>query len=124
MVQRGLTWLAHQQRPDGGWGESCLSDTEQTYIPLGQSIPSQTAWALMGLMAYPNQYGQVIARGVAWLLRHQRGEGSWEERHYTGTGFPGHFYIRYHGYRYYFPLMALGLYQQLLAHREGPRPPL
>jgi len=94
------------QNKDGGWGESCLSDQENRYVPLGKSTASQTAWGLMGLItAGENEF---TTRGVDWLLQHLSDEGTWEEPYFTGTGFPGHFYIRYHGYRHYFPLLALG----------------
>jgi squalene-hopene/tetraprenyl-beta-curcumene cyclase len=118
-IQKALNWLTAQQRGDGGWGESCAGDLAGHYIPLGVSLPSQTAWALMGLMAYPQKYREVIERGVNFLIAQQQSDGGWPEQHFTGTGFPGHFYIRYHGYRHYFPLMALGLSQALLAATES-----
>jgi squalene-hopene/tetraprenyl-beta-curcumene cyclase len=74
----------------------------------GRSTASQTAWALMGLLAYLPREDAAIKRGVAWLVTHQNAAGSWDEAEFTGTGFPNHFYLRYNLYRHYFPLMALG----------------
>lgn len=111
-IRKAVRWLESIQNKDGGWGESCLSDTENRYVPLGQSVPSQTAWAVLGLMAAGQRASVPVRRGIDWLISHQREDGGWDEPFYTGTGFPGHFYIRYHGYRYYFPLLALGRYQQ------------
>ena len=105
-------WLKSIQNKDGGWGESCLSDRENRYVPLGTSIPSQTAWAVMGLVAAGKKDSPSAKQGIEWLVNHQQEDGGWEERHFTGTGFPGHFYIRYHGYRYYFPLLALGRFKK------------
>lgn len=103
-----VDWLKSIQNKDGGWGESCLSDSRGEYVPLGRSIPSQTAWAVMGLMAGGERDSLTVRRGIQWLIDRQEEDGGWEEEDYTGTGFPGHFYLRYHGYRYYFPLLALG----------------
>ncbi|MBI2981526.1 MAG: hypothetical protein HYY44_04430, partial [Deltaproteobacteria bacterium] len=128
-IQKAANWLKSIQNKGGGWGESCLSDREGRYVPLGLSLPSQTAWAVMALIAaskIPPQppslskrgakggdlYTEEIRRGVEFLMNSQTEEGRWEERHFTGTGFPGHFYIRYHGYRQYFPLLALGRYRK------------
>jgi squalene-hopene/tetraprenyl-beta-curcumene cyclase len=76
----------------------------------GRSTASQTAWALMGLLAYLPASDSVIENGIAWLVARQTPAGSWDEPEYTGTGFPNHFYLRYNYYRHYFPLMALGRY--------------
>jgi squalene-hopene/tetraprenyl-beta-curcumene cyclase len=76
----------------------------------GRSTPSQTAWALMGLLAYVPAEDPAVERGIAWLVAKQTPAGSWEETEFTGTGFPNHFYLRYNLYRHYFPLMALGRY--------------
>ncbi|MBI2083011.1 MAG: squalene--hopene cyclase [Deltaproteobacteria bacterium] len=112
-IRKAVHWLKSIQNPDGGWGESCLSDREGHYVPLGLSLPSQTAWALLGLIAAGGDlYTEEIRRGVEFLINSQDANGRWEERHFTGTGFPGHFYIRYHGYQQYFPLLALGRYSQ------------
>jgi len=107
MMAKGAGWLKSIQNRDGGWGESCLSDRENRYVPLGLSLPSQTAWGVMALIAAGERDSREVQRGIEFLLEAQTPEGRWEERHFTGTGFPGHFYIRYHGYRQYFPLLAL-----------------
>ena len=74
----------------------------------GESTPSQTAWAILGLLAGENAISRQLVRGVTYLLDSQRADGTWEESLFTGTGFPRHFYLRYDMYRNYFPLMALG----------------
>ncbi|MFH1654236.1 MAG: squalene--hopene cyclase, partial [Pseudomonadota bacterium] len=107
-VKRAVTWLKSAQLQDGGWGESPESYKEKKFVSLKRSTASQTAWALMGLNAGAKDETKVIQRGVDFLLNTRRKtDGGWDERDYTGTGFPGHFYIRYHGYRHYFPLLAL-----------------
>jgi squalene-hopene/tetraprenyl-beta-curcumene cyclase len=113
MVRSALAWLERVQRPDGGWGEGLESYADRRAMGRGPSTASQTAWGLMGLLAYRGAGDPAVRRGVAWLLEHQlaAGEpagGSWREEAFTGTGFPRHFYLRYHLYRHYFPLMALG----------------
>ncbi|MBI4127053.1 MAG: terpene cyclase/mutase family protein [Deltaproteobacteria bacterium] len=111
MVERGAKWLASVQRPDGGWGESPESYVQKAYVPLGTSTASQTAWAVMGLVAAGKTDTPECRRGIEFLLNEQNQVGTWDELHHTGTGFPGHFYIRYHGYRSYFPLLALARYR-------------
>ena len=103
------------QNPDGGWGESCLSDSDPALKGKGNSTPSQTAWALIGLLAGEDGLSDNVMRGVTWLLERQNEEGRWEDLEFTGTGFPNHFYLRYHMYAHYFPLMALGRFRQRLA---------
>ncbi len=110
-LQKAVGWLKSIQNRDGGWGESCRSDEENRYVPLDVSTASQTAWAVLGLMAAGEADSPSARRGIQWLIQNQRPDGGWDEPYYTGTGFPGHFYIRYHGYRHYFPLLALGRYQ-------------
>ena len=97
---------AHQGA-DGGWGEDLRSYRDASWIGRGASTPSQTAWALLGLLALGG-HDAAVARGVDFLVRTQRPDGTWDEPWYTGTGFPGDFYINYHLYRHVFPLMALG----------------
>jgi squalene-hopene/tetraprenyl-beta-curcumene cyclase len=104
---RAAAWLEEIQNPDGGWGEDGRSYDDPAWIGRGPSTASQTAWALIALHAL-GERTPAVERGLAWLLERQRDDGSWEEPEYTGTGFPGHFYINYHLYRLSFPLMALG----------------
>lgn len=109
-VQRGVRWLADHQNEDGGWGESVASYTDPSWIGRGDSTPSQTAWALMGLLAADPSHPSV-ERGVGHLVRTQRADGSWDEAHFTATGFPADFMINYHLYRLYFPTTALARFQ-------------
>jgi squalene-hopene/tetraprenyl-beta-curcumene cyclase len=107
-VRRAVKWLIEHQNADGGWGEDCRSYVEQAWIGRGESTASQTAWALIGLHAAGDTSCDAAARGIDWLVRTQRPDGGWDEPQYTGTGFPGDFYINYHLYRLVFPVMALG----------------
>ena len=106
-VQRGTKWLLSIQNEDGGWGESCKSYDVDTYVQ-SSSTPSQTAWALIGLLSAKKANTRAFADGIAWLIKNQNADGSWEELYWTGTGFPRHFYLRYDMYRLYFPVLALG----------------
>ena len=119
--QRAVAWLKSIQNADGGWGESCQSDLDHKYIPLTESTASQTAWALMALIAAGESHSTSVERGIAWLQDHQNTQGGWDESYFTGTGFPGHFYIRYHGYAQYFPLLALGKYQKACENFESQK---
>ncbi len=118
-LQRGMNWLIRCQNPDGGWGETCDSYKDPNLKGKGVSTASQTAWALLGLMAGGEATGEfpqdAVENGIQYLLSTQLPNGSWEEHEFTGTGFPQHFYIRYHFYCQYFPLLALGRYQQIQA---------
>ncbi len=114
-VQQAAEWLRMVQNPDGGWGESCLSYDDPNSKGIGESTPSQTAWAVLGLMAANDLRSDSVARGIAYLLRTQQRDGSWSEQHYTGTGFPRVFYLKYHMYRQYFPLLALTTYAKMVA---------
>ena len=105
-VQRGAEWLRSVQNTDGGWGESCGSYDLHSFAT-APSTPSQTAWALLGLEAAGDRTSEAVRRGVGWLLEHQNAEGRWDEDLMTGTGFPNVFYLSYHLYRHYFPLLAL-----------------
>jgi squalene-hopene/tetraprenyl-beta-curcumene cyclase len=109
-----VAWLRARQNPDGGWGETVASYDDEKLAGKGESTPSQTAWALLGLLAADGPRSEAVERGVDYLVRTQNAEGTWAERLWTGTGFPGHFYLRYHLYRHYFPLMALGQYRARL----------
>jgi squalene-hopene/tetraprenyl-beta-curcumene cyclase len=120
-VRRAVAWLEKHQNPDGGWGEDLRSYGDPAWVGRGESTPSQTAWALMGLLA-ADRRTPAVDRGVAWLVGHQRPDGTWDEPHFTGTGFPGDFYINYHLYRLVFPISALGRYLRPGAAREGNVP--
>jgi squalene-hopene/tetraprenyl-beta-curcumene cyclase len=109
-VRRAARWLEEHQNPDGGWGEDLRSYRDPSWIGRGESTASQTAWALLGLLAAGERQGRAVEGGVAWLAATQTPEGTWDEPWYTGTGFPGDFYINYHLYRLVFPVQALGRY--------------
>ncbi|MBN1393713.1 MAG: terpene cyclase/mutase family protein [Pirellulales bacterium] len=106
-VAAGANWLLVHQQADGGWGESPDSYEFPHLRGQGPTTASQTAWALMGLMAAGLEHHQAVARGVRYLLNTQNEEGVWNEEEFTGTGFPRVFYLRYHYYPIYFPLLAL-----------------
>ncbi|MFI6581489.1 squalene--hopene cyclase [Embleya sp. NPDC050493] len=109
-IRRAVRWLETRQNPDGGWGEDLRSyDQPRTWSGRGESTASQTAWALLALHA-AGEFGAVAQRGIDWLTDHQNALGGWDEPQFTGTGFPGDFYIKYHMYRLVFPVMALGRY--------------
>ncbi len=107
-IRRAVGWLDAHQNDDGGWGEDARSYDDPAWIGRGESTASQTAWALLALEAAGERDGAAVERGLAWLARTQRPDGSWDEPQYTGTGFPGDFYINYGLYRQVFPVMALG----------------
>ncbi|MEU5400127.1 squalene--hopene cyclase [Streptomyces sp. NPDC005963] len=109
-VRRAVRWLESVQNDDGGWGEDLRSYDEEEYIGKGASTASQTAWALLALLAAGERENKTVERGVAWLTGTQRSDGSWDEPYFTGTGFPWDFSINYHLYRQVFPLTALGRY--------------
>jgi squalene-hopene/tetraprenyl-beta-curcumene cyclase len=134
-IARAAAWLKDHQNADGGWGESCASYMSADWRGKGESTPSQTAWALLGLMAQDSETNtNALTRGLAHLTSTQRQDGTWNEPYFTGTGFPGYgagsrvnlndpsfassmqqgeelsrgFMIGYNLYRHYFPLLALG----------------
>ncbi|UFN48018.1 squalene--hopene cyclase [Roseomonas sp. OT10] len=113
-IARAAAWLAGIQNADGGWGEDCASYglDYAGYRPY-PSTASQTAWALLGLMAAGEVDSPAVRRGVAWLQQHQDADGLWSQEAYTGGGFPRVFYLRYHGYPKFFPLWALARYRNL-----------
>ncbi|MEO8927184.1 MAG: squalene--hopene cyclase [Caulobacteraceae bacterium] len=114
MVRRAVDWLVAIQNPDGGWGEGCESyKLDYQGHEAAPSASSQTAWALLGLMAAGEADHPAVRRGVAWLFAHQDAQGVWPEDTYTGGGFPRVFYLRYHGYSKIFPLWALARYRNL-----------
>jgi len=120
-VARALDWLVSVQNPDGGFGESVLAYRDRAQMGRGASTPSQTAWALLALLSYLPHDHAAITRAVRWLCARQvvgagPEAGTWSEPEFTATGFPNHFYLRYHLYRHYFPLQALGRWL-----RSGPR---
>ena len=119
MVRKAADWLIRIQNPDGGWGENCESYKldYRGYEP-HPSGASQTAWALLGLMAAGEADHPAVTRGVAWLKARQGDDGFWPEDHYTGGGFPRVFYLRYHGYSKFFPLWALARYRNLRRSNE------
>lgn len=117
-ILRGLNWLESCQNADGGWGETPATYENPKLKGQGESTPSQTAWALMGIIAASNHLNPVIQRGVDYLARTQNPDGSWTEDHITGTGFPKVFYLKYDMYRNNWPLLALADYQKLAARER------
>jgi squalene-hopene/tetraprenyl-beta-curcumene cyclase len=111
-IRRAVTWLKSVQNADGGWGEVCESYRQPELKGQGPSTASQTAWAVMSLIAAGEAASPEVKAGVNYLVKTQNREGRWDEPYFTGTGFPSHFMIRYHLYRDCFPLMALGQYLQ------------
>jgi squalene-hopene/tetraprenyl-beta-curcumene cyclase len=120
-VRRAADWLVSIQNADGGWGESGESYRldHRGHRP-APSTPSQTAWALLGLMAAGETRHPAVERGIGYLLRTQDGTGFWPETQFTATGFPRVFYLRYHGYAKFFPIWALARFRNLL----GSNPPM
>jgi squalene-hopene/tetraprenyl-beta-curcumene cyclase len=110
-VQRAVNWLESRQNHDGGWGETLASYDVPELAGRGESIPSQTAWALLALFAAGRTTGSAIDRGIAYLIETQHSDGQWEDALWNGTGFPRVFYLKYHLYAKYFPLWALGVYR-------------
>jgi len=111
MVQRSIAWLKKVQQPSGAWGESCRSYNDPSTAGQGPPTASQTAWALIGLIAAGEGHSEAVRRGVDYLVATQQADGNWKEDQFTGTGFPKVFYLKYHLYRLYFPIMALARYQ-------------
>jgi squalene-hopene/tetraprenyl-beta-curcumene cyclase len=136
-VRQAVEWLGAHQNPDGGWGESCASYVELSLRGVGDSTASQTAWAVVALIAAGEADSRQVTRGIEFLLATQRDDGTWDEPQFTGCGLPGYgtgdqpdayrtvndstwqglepgagFMINYHLYRNYFPLWALGRYQR------------
>ncbi len=114
MVQQAAEWLRMMQNPDGGWGETVGSYDDPALRGQGPSTASQTAWAVMGLLAANDLRSDSVTRGIAYLLETQLPDGSWKDGWYTGTGFPRVFYLKYHMYAEYFPLIALATYERRL----------
>jgi squalene-hopene/tetraprenyl-beta-curcumene cyclase len=112
MVRRAAGWLESRQNPDGGWGETCDSYADAGAMGRGPSMPSQTAWALLGLLAVGRGDAGAVERGIDYLVRTQRSDGGWDDPLWNGTGFPRVFYLKYHLYAHYFPLWALGVWRR------------
>ncbi len=122
-IQRAADWIRSVQRADGGWGETCVTYDDPAMRGNGPATPSQTAWAVLALLAAGDAGSESLTRGVDWLLQAQRPDGSWDEStgtgvarqaRYTATGFPKVFYLAYHLYRQYFPLLAISSYRGTL----------
>jgi squalene-hopene/tetraprenyl-beta-curcumene cyclase len=113
-VRRAVEWLVAIQNPDDGWGEDGTSyKLDYRGYERAPSTASQTAWALLGLMAAGEADHPAVARGIRYLCASQRSDGFWSEPRYTATGFPRVFYLRYHGYPKFFPVWALARYRNL-----------
>jgi squalene-hopene/tetraprenyl-beta-curcumene cyclase len=117
-IAAGTHWLLAHQQIGGGWGESPETYERPELGGRGDPTASQTAWALLGLLAAGLERQPAVARGIQYLLRTQRGDGTWDEPQFTGTGFPRVFYLRYHYYPIYFPLLALA---ESIAKSRGSR---
>jgi squalene-hopene/tetraprenyl-beta-curcumene cyclase len=122
LITRGADWLAGCQQADGGWGESPESYADPSLAGIGPTTASQTAWAVAGLVAAGRAESRAVRRGVQWLLERQGADGAWEQREFTGTGFPKVFYLRYHYYPVYFPLLALARCSAAASAARGPVP--
>jgi squalene-hopene/tetraprenyl-beta-curcumene cyclase len=114
-IRKAANWLKSKQNSDGGWGETCESYHDTALAGIGESTPSQTAWALLALMSAGEVNSSSVERGIQYLIANQKHDGAWEEDQFTGTGFPKYFMIKYHIYRNCFPLMALGRYRGLVS---------
>jgi squalene-hopene/tetraprenyl-beta-curcumene cyclase len=116
-MQKASEWLRSVQNADGGWGESAAGYRVNRFVA-APSTPSQTAWALLGLLAAGDASSSAVRRGIEYLVTTQKGDGTWDETLFTGTGFPNVFYLQYHLYRNYFPLMALNACRAALAGQQ------
>jgi squalene-hopene/tetraprenyl-beta-curcumene cyclase len=118
-IRRAVAFLESRQGPDGGFGEDCrsynLGEEGRAWRGRGEPTASQTAWALLGLVAGGQAASPVSARAAAWLCDRQRADGDWDEEEFTGTGFPRDFMINYHLYRTVWPVMALGRYRAAMS---------
>jgi squalene-hopene/tetraprenyl-beta-curcumene cyclase len=120
---KAADWLESVQQASGGWGETCRSYDEPELMGTGTPTASQTAWATLGLIAAGRAADESVRRGMQFLLQTQAPDGSWEEAQFTGTGFPRVFYLKYHLYRVYFPLMAISRYRQAMTRSLGRSTP-
>jgi squalene-hopene/tetraprenyl-beta-curcumene cyclase len=121
VVRRAVRWLKDVQNADGGWGESCKSYDDPTTAGIGESTASQTAWAMLGLLAAGESESIEVRAGAEYLVGTQNAEGTWSEEPFTGTGFPRVFYLKYHMYPMYFPLMALSRLAAVTSHNVQSR---
>ncbi|MDG2034806.1 MAG: prenyltransferase/squalene oxidase repeat-containing protein, partial [Rhodospirillales bacterium] len=112
-IRKAVDWLKARQRDDGGWGEDCASYWEHRKNTVKDSMPSQTAWALLALIAAGEIQSAEVARGIQYLLDQFDKTDGWEDTFFNAVGFPRVFYLKYHGYSDYFPLMALARYSRL-----------
>ncbi len=119
MVRRAVAWLQKVQQSNGGWGETCRSYDDPSLAGQGTPTASQTAWALLALLAAGEYESESVRAGIDFLLETQGTDGNWTEEPFTGTGFPKVFYLKYHLYRLYFPLMALSRYQKAIGSRPS-----
>ncbi len=120
-IQRGANWLESIQNPDGGFGESIASYDDPSLKGIGPSTPSQTAWALMGLLSVGRASGKAAHRAIDYLCQTQLADGTWEEEFWTGTGFPKVFYLRYYLYRLYFPIAAMAMWRDAIVDDSTDR---
>ena len=126
-VQQAAEWIRMVQNSDGGWGETCGTYDDPNQRGIGASTPSQTAWAVLGLLAAGDTRSDSVAKGIRWLVERQHEDGSWDElvpgrngeSYYTGTGFPRVFYLGYHLYKQYFPLLALTTYDRAMERESA-----
>lgn len=119
MIVRAVKWLENVQNPDGGWGEDCASYEGAEAGRYKESLPTQTAWATLGLMAVGRRDSEAVEKGMAYLAHMQDEHGEWHEEPYNAVGFPKVFYLRYHGYKQFFPLTALSRYRNLGSSNSG-----
>ena len=117
-IRKAVDWLKSRQRPDGGWGEGLETYQNARKDFAKESTPSQTAWALLGLMAAGETEAPETGAGIAFLQDCPREGARWDEKLWTGTGFPRVFYLKYHGYASYFPLWALARYDNLMKRND------
>jgi squalene-hopene/tetraprenyl-beta-curcumene cyclase len=122
-ILRAVEWLESTQQPSGAWGETCRTYDDPSLKGTGEPTPSQTAWATLGLIAAGRARTSAVRRGIDYLLQEQNADGSWDEATFTGTGFPRVFYLRYHYYRIYFPLMAIARYKAAIERELGQSSP-
>jgi len=118
MVRKAVAWLKSVQQPGGGWGETCRSYDDPSLAGQGTPTASQTAWALLALIAAGEAGSDEVRAGIDYLIATQQTDGDWQEEQFTGTGFPKVFYLKYHMYSLYFPLMALARYASARSHER------